>query len=103
MAKVKKIKVLSFAKFQTIIMGLVGLVAGILYSFGGFIIDALVTLGIITSTETPGLSYGTFLAFGALLGMPIVFGIFGFIVGIIGAFSYNLVAKWFGEINFYSN
>jgi len=33
--------VFSFAKFQAVLVALVGLLAGILYSFGGLIIDAL--------------------------------------------------------------
>jgi hypothetical protein len=38
------------------------------------------------------------LAFGALIGMPIIFATFGFIVGLIEAFLYNLFARWFGGI-----
>ena len=36
---------------------------------------------------TPGLSYGTILAFGALLGMPLIFGGLGVLLGaVIAAF-----------------
>ena len=98
MAKVKKIGVLSFAKLHAVIMAIVGLLAGVLYSFGGLIIDVLVSIGWITSSETPGLSFGTVLAFGALIGMPIIFAAFGFIVGLIEAFLYNLFSRWFGGI-----
>jgi len=77
---------------------LLGLAAGILYSFGGFIIDTLVSLEWITSSETPGLSYGTLLAFGALIGMPIIFAVFGFVAGLIVAILFNILAKWFGGI-----
>jgi len=96
--RIKKIGKLSFAKFQAFLAALIGLVCGILYSFGGLIIDTLVTLGWITSTETPGLSYGTVLAFGALIGMPIIFAIVGFISGIVTAILYNFYAKWFGGV-----
>ena len=91
MAKVRKIKVLSFAKFQTVLGALIGLIAGILYSFGGFIIDVLVTIGWVVTSETPGLSYGTVFAFGALIGMPLIGAIIGFIVGLIGTLLYNLL------------
>ncbi len=102
MAKVKKIEVLSFTKLHTVLGALIGLILGILYSFGGLLIDTLVTLGWITSQETPGLSYGTVLAFGALIGMPIIFALFGLIIGFIEALLYNLFARWFGgiKINF---
>ena len=98
MAKIRKVHELSLARFHGILFGVIGLGAGILYSFGGFIIDLSVTMGWITSTETPGLSYGTVLAFGALVGMPIIFATFGFIVGLIEAFLYNLFARGFGGI-----
>jgi len=98
MAKIKKIDVMSFGKLQAFIMLFAGLLAGIVYSFGGLIIDTLVSLGWITSSETSGLSYGTVLAFGAVIGMPLIFAIFGFIFGLIEAFIYNLFARWFGGI-----
>ncbi len=100
MAKVKKLGLFSFAIFQALVMAIVGLIAGILYSFGGLIIDALVSIGWVSSASasTLGLGFGTVLAFGALIGMPIIFGAFGFFVGLIEAFLYNLFARWFGGI-----
>ena len=52
---------------------LVGLACGVLYSFGGLIVDLL----------TIGLNWGTLMAFGALLGMPLVFGGVGFAAGAV--------------------
>jgi hypothetical protein len=98
MEKKIKIGVLSFAKLLAVMGALIGLACGILYSFGGLIIDALVTLGWITSAETPGLSYGTVLAFGALIGMPVIFAVAGFFLGIVEAILYNITAKWFGGL-----
>jgi hypothetical protein len=100
MNKIKKIGVFSFARFQAILAGFIGLVCGILYSFGGLIIDVLVSLAILSpiSMETPGLSYGTILAFGALLGIPVIFMIAGFLLGIIEAILYNIFARWFGGL-----
>lgn len=99
MARSKKIKVLSFAIFQGFLGTLLGLIAGICYSFGGLIIDVLVSMGWVTTSETPGLSYGTLLAFGALIGMPIIFAIGGFILGIVEALLYNLVGRWIGGLD----
>jgi len=98
MAKLRKIGVLFLTKLQAVIMAIVGLIAGILYSFGGAIYDVLVSTKVLSSSTTPGVGYGTALAFLALIAMPILFAIFGFIVGAIGAFLYNLVAGWFGGI-----
>ncbi len=89
MTKVKRIGVMSFAKFQAVLMSFVGLIAGILYSFGGAIYDV----------RTSGsVNWGTALAFVALIAMPLIFAVFGFIVGLIEAILYNLFAKWFGGI-----
>jgi len=98
MARVKKLRVLSFAKFQAVLFALLGLIAGIVYSFGGLVIDALVSIGWITDSSTPGLSFGTVLALGALIGMPIMFAVIGFIAGLIEAVLYNLFARWSGGI-----
>jgi len=90
MARLKKIRVLSLAKLQGILFAYVGLLCGILYSFGGFIYD-LVTTG--------SLNLGTALAFFALIGMPLIFASFGFIVGLILAVLYNLFSRLFGGAN----
>lgn len=59
---------------------------GIFYSYGGFIYDLFTT----------GLNFGTLLAFLALAGMPLLFLVLGFILGIAEAILYNLLAKIFG-------
>ena len=69
-------------------MAFIGLIAGILYAFGGAIYE------LFTGT----LNSGTALAFFALIGMPIIFAAFGFVFGAIGAFLYNFSARWFGGI-----
>jgi hypothetical protein len=102
MAKVKTVRVFSFGKFQAVLMAPLGLIAGILYSFGGAIYDVLVSTKVLSSSTTPGVGYGTALAFLALIGMPIMFAAFGFIVGLLEAVLYNLFARWFDglEIDF---
>ena len=88
MAKLKRLGVLFSAKLQALVMGVVGLIAGILYAFGGFFYELL----------TGTLNSGTALAFFALIGMPLSFAVIGLIVGAIGAVLYNLVARWIGGI-----
>ena len=46
----------------------------------------------------PGVSWGTALAFLALIEMPIIFGAVGFTAGAIVGFLYNLVARCVGGI-----
>jgi hypothetical protein len=88
MAKINKIGVVSSAKLLGAMMLIIGLIAGILYSGIGVIVDAL----------GRGLNGGTALAFLALIGMPLIFATSGVLVGAIGAFLYNLVAGWVGGI-----
>lgn len=68
---------------------LMGFICGILYSFGGLIIDSLVSLDWVESNDTPGLSIGTLYAFGALLGMPLIGACIGSFSGLVGAFLHN--------------
>ncbi len=82
------------AKLTGVLIGSVGLLAGIVYSFGGLLIDGLVSAGLMTSSETPGLSSGTLLAFGALIGMPLIGAVVGFVAGLVGALVYNVLVKF---------
>jgi hypothetical protein len=99
MDKIRKLGVVSFAKFQAVLGGLLGGVCGIFYAVGGLVVDSLVSFGWIASSETPGWSLGTILAFGALIGMPVIGVAVGFILGLIEAWLYNAFAKWFGGIS----
>lgn len=101
MAKIDRISIYHFAKFQAFLTILLGFVLGIIYSFGGLIIDSLVTIGLVDSNgaSTPGLSIGTVYAFGALIGMPMICGVTGFVAGVIEAVLYNLYAKFFGGLD----
>jgi len=96
MTRARTIRYISLAKFQAVLFALLGLIAGLLYSFGGLIIDVLVSSGWITSTSTAGVGHGTALAFLAIVGMPALFGASGFMIGIIEAFLYNLSIRWWG-------
>ena len=98
MVKITQLGVISSARFFTAFGAMAGLAAGVLYSFGGAVIDALVSAGLITTDETPGLSAGTALAFLALIGMPVIFAGFGLAAGAAGAILYNLTAKMIGGV-----
>ena len=88
-----------FLKFQVVIWGLLGLLAGTFYSVGGLLIDSLVSLGWISTNETRGLSYGTILALGALIGMPVIFAAFGLVTSLIGGLLFNTFSRWLGSAN----
>ncbi len=89
MSKLGKLRVLSVARFQAVLLAPVGLICGIIYSFGGFVYDVV---------TTGGVNLGTALAFLALIGMPVLSGAFGFAAGLIEAVLYNFFARWYGGI-----
>lgn len=100
MKHLERINICQFALFQSVLLTLVGVLCGIVYSFGGLFIDTLVSLGFLSAEimSTPGLSFGTILAFGALIGIPIIFAVLGFLFGIIEAVLYNLYTYWLGSL-----
>ncbi len=83
MEKLNRIGVLFSAKLMAIYGAGIGIIAGMLYAFGGFIYEA----------STGALNSGTALAFFALIGMPIIFAFFGFLAGAFGVVFYNLTSK----------
>ncbi len=83
MAKLQRIGVLFTAKLGALSMGVLGFITGVFYSFGGFFFELF----------TDSLNGGTALAFLALAGMPILFGILGFLAGGTVALIYNVTAR----------
>ncbi len=77
-------KILPTAKRLAKWMAYLGLVCGVLYSVIGLVYDVL----------TGGVNWGTAMAFMAIVGMPVLFGAFGFLCGALGA----LVAGGVGAV-----
>jgi len=70
------------------VFAFLGLLAGVGYSFGGFFYEL----------ATGTLNSGTAIAFMALIGMPVIFGIVGYSLGIIEALVYNFLTYWIGGL-----
>jgi len=90
---------MTFIKFKAITGFMIGIILGIIYSIGGLIIDSLVSLELISSNETSGLSIGTLYALAALLVMPILFAIINILLGLTEAFLYKIYTIKFKEID----
>ena len=88
MKEIKKVGVLSFAKIQAITGAAMGLLTGAFYALAG------VALG--TNAEYLGIMAGFGIAL--LILLPILYGILGFVFGVLGAFIYNLIANLVGGI-----
>lgn len=88
----KQFDVMSVAKIQAVIMAIFGFIAGLFISiFGG--------MASIFSDSLPGAT--GIVGIGAIIILPIVYGIMGFISGAIGAIVYNFVASKIGGIVVY--
>lgn len=88
--RLKKVDPLSAGMIQGIIMAAVGLLYvpfGLILMFGGF-----------ASKNSDSMGVGIGAGLGIMLFAPIIYGILGFIGGIIGAFIYNVAAKFTGGL-----
>jgi len=87
---VKRIGVWSYAKIATIIMAIFGLINGIYMA----IVISLLGTRASAAVDPLTLSLGAFV----IIIFPIIFAIMGFVGGIIGAWLYNMIAKWVGGV-----
>jgi hypothetical protein len=86
----------------------VGKIAGLLYALIGLCLGAFISLfalvggmaaGLARDSEGgPGAAIGMLFGVGAIVIFPIVYGLMGFVMSIIMAFIYNLVAGVVGGI-----
>ena len=86
MQKVKRIGVLSLAKILGLLYAIFGLIVGALFA-------VLSLFGL--NTEETGLFFGSA---SIIIIFPILYGIMGFIGGLITAFFYNLIAGKIGGL-----
>jgi hypothetical protein len=86
---VRKIGVLSLGKIVGIVYAVIGLI------FGAIITAASLLIGsAMAAWGFEGDMFGT----GAIIVLPIFYGVMGFIMGIVVALVYNLVAKSIGGL-----
>lgn len=93
MQKLKRVGVLSFAKIQSAVMGVMGLVVGLIYGV------ILAVTGIITVVG--GSRAGIMMLVGgvaAVILLPLLYAALGFVFGALSAWVYNTVARHIGGI-----
>ncbi len=93
---IKRVGVLKAATIQACVMGLFGLVAGVFVLLFGTLAGSLI--GAAANNGGGGAGLGMIGGIGAVIFLPIMYGVFGFIAGAIGAAIYNLVAGWVGGL-----
>lgn len=93
MQELKRIGILSVAKLYALIGIILGLVGGIVIA----ILSAVAPEAISQITSLLP-AYNYVLGYQAIIVLPIITGIKNFIVGIVGAWLYNVVAGWIGGV-----
>lgn len=92
---VKRVGVLSLGKVLAVVYGGLGLIVGALFavaaSFGSAIGSAL------TGSSEEWFA-SLFLGAGAVIFLPVIYGFFGLVSGIVIAAIYNLAVRWVGGL-----
>jgi len=88
---IRRIGPLSFAKVTGILYALMGFIIGIIFSLVSMIGGAMMP------HENGGMM-GMIFGVGAIIALPIFYGILGFLTSLVGAVLYNVVAGWVGGI-----
>ena len=91
MHTIKSIGVLSVAKM----MGAIYAVLGLLFLPFALLISLLTSMAPQQSGHNP---FGPFMGIAFAIFAPVFYGVIGFVFGAIGAFLYNVMAKWLGGI-----
>jgi hypothetical protein len=87
---VRRVGPLSFAKITGVLYGLLGFLFGAIFS-----VISLVSHAFAAKDAGPmGLVFGA----GAVVALPIFYGVMGFVTSHIGAALYNVIAGWVGGI-----
>lgn len=92
----KRIGVLSAGKVSGILYAGMGLIIGLIFSLVAVVGSAIGSMS--DSGGAEGALLGMLFGLGAVIFMPIFYGLIGFLTGIVGAFLYNLVASVAGGI-----
>ena len=98
---IRRFSVFSVAKMQSLLMGIIGLIIGVIYGLIFIFLGAAVSvIGTRSNDANMGGVPSIVIGVGLMIGMPIFYSILGFIVGCIWALVYNGAAGLVGGIQF---
>ncbi len=89
--KLKRIGVISCGKVSGVLYGGLGFIFGAIFSLIAF-------MGAAFGSGSNFGAFGAFMGIGAIIFLPLFYGLIGFIGGIITAWLYNIVAEWTGGL-----
>jgi len=95
--QVKRVGILSYAKISAVTMAAFGLIFGVIYGLVFMIVGGAMMAG--GGRDASGAGAGSIvIGLLAMIGIPLFYGILGFIVGLIGGVVYNVAAGFVGGI-----
>ena len=95
--QIKRVGVMSYAKITAVTCAAFGLIIGIIYGLIFMIFGAAMMAGSGRGSAGAGAG-GIVIGLFAMIGIPIFYGILGFIFGAIGALVYNVASGFVGGI-----
>jgi hypothetical protein len=97
---IRRFGVVSVAKMYALLMFIFGLIFGVIYGLILIVFGAAISaLGPGTDATAGGIST-VVMGIAMMIGLPLIYGVMGFIMGAIGALIYNAVAGIVGGIKF---
>jgi hypothetical protein len=93
---IKRVSPMSVAKVSFVLYAVIGLIVGGCFALFGAAMGSLASLG--GGEQHASMFPAAFFGVGAVIILPIVYGVMAAIFGAIGAFVYNIVSGWVGGI-----
>jgi hypothetical protein len=98
---IRRFSVMSVAKMYGLLMFIFGLIIGVIYGLFLILFGAAMTAASREGINaTAGGISTVVLGLGMMIGMPIIYGLLGFIMGAIGAVVYNILSGVVGGVKF---
>jgi hypothetical protein len=92
---IRRIGVLSLAKISAALHGAIGLILGVFFALASVLGGAI---GQAARDAAVPQIVAMLFGFGAIVFMPILYAIMGFLIGVVSAFVFNLVARLAGGL-----
>ena len=95
---IRRFDVLSVAKVAGILYAGMGFIAGLIFACISLVAGGIISAAAAKSGDTLPPFFGMIFGVGAVIALPIMYGIMGFLVGALTAWLYNLCAGMVGGI-----
>lgn len=96
---VRRVGILSLGKVLGAVYALLGLVIGAIYALFALLFAVIGIAGAQQSSDAfAGGALGVVFGIGSIIFFPIIYGIFGFLGGLLTGFVYNLVTRFVGGL-----